>query len=89
MYCLSCYTEYGDYLDNNNCYEKNCPNLFYRDKDTGMKTCINDSSCPENYSIRVNNECQQKKNEDSPSELITQSSLETSTIIKSNRWRKY
>ena len=83
MNCLSCYTEYNYYLDNNNCYEKNCSNLFYRDKDTGIKTCIDEDYCPQDYPIIVDKECQQTKNEDSPSELMTQSSLGTSTMIKS------
>ena len=49
MFCSTCYTEHGDYLSGSNCKEKFCENLFYRDKNTGMKTCINESICPEDY----------------------------------------
>ena len=51
MNCLSCYEEYGDYFeaDTNKCLEKYCENLYYRDKDTNMKTCINETICPVDY----------------------------------------
>ena len=49
MYCLTCYTERGDYQIGYNCYEKVCDNLFYRDKDTQMKTCLDVQTCPEDY----------------------------------------
>jgi hypothetical protein len=49
MNCQTCYTERGDYLQGTNCYEKNCENLFYRDKDTEMKICIVGSICPVEY----------------------------------------
>ena len=49
MNCKTCYTERGDFFEGNNCHEINCENLFYRDKDTEMKTCIEGSICPEYY----------------------------------------
>ena len=49
MACLTCYTARGDYKEGNNCYEKDCENLFYRDKNTKMKICIEESICPEEY----------------------------------------
>ena len=49
MKCLTCYTERGDYQEGNNCYKKECGNLYYFDKDTGMKICINETVCPEDY----------------------------------------
>lgn len=55
MKCETCYTEHGDYQVGENCYEKNCDNLFYWDKDTGMKTCINESECPKDYPILKEN----------------------------------
>ena len=70
MFCLSCYTEYGDYLLNNNCKAKNCTNLFYRDKNTGMKTCINESICPEDYPFLNNStkECKEYEEVESKTE---------------------
>ena len=35
--------------ETNSCHEKFCDNLYYKDKNTGMKTCINESLCPEDY----------------------------------------
>lgn len=65
MNCLTCFEEYGDYMDEekNACYSKYCENLYYRDKDTGMKTCINETSCPEEYPIhnKESNQCEQNK----------------------------
>ena len=55
MKCLTCYTEHGDYQEGENCYEKNCDNLFYFEKDTGMKTCINGTECPKDYPLRKQN----------------------------------
>jgi len=51
MNCLSCYEEREEFLNGTNCYEKNCDNLFYKDKDTLIKTCINEAICPDNYPI--------------------------------------
>jgi hypothetical protein len=65
MNCLTCFEEYGDYMDEekNACYSKYCENLYYKDKDTGMKTCINETSCPEEYPIhnKETNQCEQNK----------------------------
>ena len=51
MGCLSCYEENGYYMEDDKCIEKICENLFYYDKDTGIKTCIEGDSCPEEYPI--------------------------------------
>ena len=52
MNCLSCYEEYGDYMgENNKCFEKYCEYLYFIDKITRMKTCINETSCPNDYPI--------------------------------------
>ena len=58
MLCSSCFIEYGDYLEYGNCKEKKCDNLYYIDKDTNMKTCINETICPEEYPF-LNNETYQ------------------------------
>ena len=50
MNCLTCYEEYGDYMgEYNKCYEKQCNNLYYKDK--GKKICIEEDSCPDGYPI--------------------------------------
>ena len=38
MNCKSCYVEREEFMNGTNCYEKNCSFLFYRDKDTLIKT---------------------------------------------------
>ena len=86
MKCSSCYTERGDYKEGNNCYEKICENLFYFDKDRGIKICLNITICPKEYPIQKENtkQCiqEQKYNEHSSIEdssiIETQYSLETS-----------
>ena len=55
MGCTSCYEEKNYYLKDGGCYEINCDNLFYRDKNTQIKTCINLTECPEEYPIFDNN----------------------------------
>ena len=69
MNCLSCFEEYGDYYDNTTkrCFEKYCENLYYRDKNTNMKTCINESVCPEEYPyfISETKQCMHELTEDS------------------------
>ena len=79
MKCLSCYIERGDYKEGNNCYEKICENLFYMDKDTGRKICLNITICPKEYPIQKENtkQCIQDSIEDS-SIIETQHYLETS-----------
>ena len=51
MGCKSCYEERNYYFDNGQCIEISCDNLFYRDKNTQIKTCINLTECPEEYPI--------------------------------------
>ena len=51
MGCSSCYEERNYYLENGKCIEINCENLFYRDKNTQIKTCINLTECPEEYPV--------------------------------------
>ena len=78
MGCLTCYEEYGDYFMEGGCYEKKCDNLFFRDKDSRMKICINDSICPEEYPVLniTSKECQQEK-----FEIITTMELSDTKII--------
>ena len=83
MFCLTCYTEHGDYKEGNNCIEKFCENLFYRDKDTGMKTCIEESSCPENYPILKGKECRIMKIENSSSSGIINSDTKINNTYQS------
>ena len=49
MHCTSCYEEKDEYLVSNNCKLITCPNLFYKDKDTKVKICLNENVCPEDY----------------------------------------
>ena len=68
MGCTSCFEESGDYLEEGTqkCITKQCDYLYYKDKYTGMKTCINGSSCPSEYPI-INyerNECERDPTED-------------------------
>ena len=51
MGCSSCYEEKNYYFKDGGCYEIICDNLFYRDKNTHLKTCINLTECPEEYPI--------------------------------------
>ena len=51
MDCTSCFEEQNFYLNNGGCYEIICDNLFYKDKNTGIKTCIDLTTCPEEYPI--------------------------------------
>ena len=56
--CSSCFEENGDYMEEEGiCVTKHCDGLYYKDKYTGMKTCINETTCPEDYPIISNNEC--------------------------------
>ena len=59
MDCTSCYEEREEFMNGTRCYEKTCEYLFYRDKNTHIKTCINESSCPDDYPFLDNktNEC--------------------------------
>ena len=59
MNCTSCYEEREEFMNGTTCYEKNCNYLFYRDNYTHIKTCINETSCPEDYPIldNITNEC--------------------------------
>ena len=59
MNCKTCYTEREEFMNGTNCYEKNCSYLFYKDKDTLIKTCINETVCPDEYPILnvSSNEC--------------------------------
>jgi hypothetical protein len=59
MNCTSCYEEREEFINGTTCYEKNCNYLFYRDNYTHIKTCINETSCPEDYPIldNITNEC--------------------------------
>ena len=88
MNCLTCFEEYGDYMDeDNSCHEKLCDNLFYKDKNTGMKTCINESSCPEDYP-NLNTDTKQceclidtlsEQNTESPKDITNESNSEDSS----------
>ena len=66
MGCLSCYEENGYYMEDDKCIEIICENLFYYDKDTGIKTCVEGDSCPEEYPILNSDtkQCEQEKTED-------------------------
>ena len=94
MNCLSCFVEYGDYMEENNkCSEKKCEYLYYRDKITQMKTCINETSCPNEYPIHNNqtNQCEEapftillessSTNNPTNNYLGSQSTLITNTFI--------
>ena len=78
MHCLSCYEERDEYLIGTNCYEIKCDYLFYKDKDTLIKTCINESICPDDYPILNNstNECKLNITE-IPTEEFTDVELST------------
>ena len=86
MKCETCYTEHGDYQVGENCYEKQCDNLFYWDKDTGMKTCVNESKCPEEYPILKENtkECMHEIVEETSSIKDPSKIEESSEILKSD-----
>ena len=80
MNCQTCYTERGDYLDiNNNCHEKHCENLFYRDKDTEMKICIVGLICPEEYP-NLNSETKECKRNEIIEESHSESETENNSI---------
>ena len=78
MNCLSCYIEHGDYQEDDNCYEKYCENLFYWDKDTGMKTCLNESECPDDYPFikEGEKECKKEKIEETSKISETSNTIE-------------
>ena len=78
MHCLSCYEERDEYLIGTNCYEIKCEHLFYKDKDTLIKTCINESTCPDDYPIlnNITNECKLNITE-IPTEELTDVDLTT------------
>ena len=86
MGCESCYE--GDYMDEKNaCHEKECENLFYRDKYTGEKICINDTSCPNEYPIINDNnpkQCIQNKIEDNPTTKATETDQKTNSPSESS-----
>ena len=86
MGCLTCYEEYGDSMvGTSNCVEKYCENLFYRDKDTGMKTCVNGTSCPHDYPIKEYiNECIRNQTEDKPTTKPTEEDYNTNRPSESS-----
>ena len=86
MACLTCYTERGDYKEGNNCYEKDCENLFYRDKNTKMKMCIEESICPEEYPNlnEDTKECESIKGEVTTFTTLIPTTSTAFVIIKSN-----
>ena len=82
MNCLTCYEEYGDYMvEGNKCYEKYCENLYYKDKETRMKICINETSCPEEYPIldKDTKQCKQNKTQEVSSTYPSSSTESTNT----------
>ena len=85
MNCLTCYTERGDTQDGTNCYEKYCENLFYRDKDTEMKTCVEGSICPDEYPNlnSETNECVRESITEEESNLETES--ENNSVVSSEK----
>ena len=84
MGCLSCYEEYGDYMEygTNQCYEKNCDNLYYRDKDTNMKICIDGDSCPDEYPNLNTQTKKCERDEVYSTNLASSTNLDTSDSIK-------
>ena len=74
MHCTSCYEEKDEYLIGNNCKLITCPNRFYKDKDTKIKICLNENSCPEDYPNynEETKECKQNLPEIKTTEFITE-----------------
>lgn len=74
MHCTSCYEEKDEYLVGNNCKLITCPNRFYKDKETKIKICLNDNTCPEDYPNynEETKECKQYFPEIKATELITE-----------------
>ena len=91
MNCLSCYEEYGDFMKGNDtCSEKYCEHLYYRDKITKMKTCINETSCPNEYPIHntQTNQCEANLTiplESSFPNIPTSSYLESQSTLLTNK----
>ena len=86
MGCETCYE--GDSMDEKNaCHEKECENLFYRDKYTGEKICINETSCPNEYPIIKDDnpkQCIQNITEDNPTTKTTESAQKTNSPSESS-----
>ena len=70
MGCTSC-DEETYYFSNGICNEIICDNLFYKDKITRKKTCINTTNCPEEYPI-LDNDTKECKQNNSQTEVYSQ-----------------